>query len=233
MIRSTGRRVTRKASSAGVDAHKAEARSGPQGVEAQRLASVDPALDERFGAIKSRDEQPRAAHHALLLNRRLGAGAPAAEEERAKASGWQDDLRLSAMAPLPAQEQCEWPDAIEQRAAAEAARVAAAVKHWAEQLERAVPAAEQEGEGAVPAAELAVEAAATARARVEDAAVQQQARVGDPEWEVMEVMRERGDVPDEQEEARAFASLLLSLRSILGVRRMPRLSESEGYAPRL
>ena len=43
-------------------------------------------------------------------------------------------------------------------------------------------------------------------------------------------MREQGTVPDEEEEARAFAGLLLSARAMLGVRRMPRLSESEGYA---
>ena len=163
-IEATGCRVTRQASSAGVDAGKAEARRGPQGVEARRLAGADPPLDERFGAIRSRDEQPRAARHALLLNRRLGEGAAAAEEaeagERARDSGWAEGRGLAAMAPLPARA----------------------------------------------------------------------ADPGERGWEQLEAMREQGGVPDEEEEARALAGLLLSSRRMLGVRRMPRLSESEGYA---
>lgn len=241
MLTATGCRVTVQASSAGANAEKAAARGGPQGVEARRLAGAQPPLDESFTPVKSRDEQPAAAPHALLLNRRLGRDAAAVEEETAEASvvrlEWAPNGGLEAMAeerPSAAvwaeeeEEQLEEAAVTEVAAAAAATCAAAAVRAAAEQV--ADPAAAAAEWAAVEVAAAA--AAQAARTAVVQAAAARAARVREPEeeWEILEAAREEGELPGWEEEAEAFEGLLFRLRRILGVRRMPRLSESEGYA---
>lgn len=252
-ILATGCRVTARATSAGANAEMAAARSGPQGVETRRLAGAQPPLDESLGPIKSRLAQPAAAPRALLLNRRLGGGAAAAEEEVAEVGvedlEWAPGGGLEAMAAEPThaaewareeEDQREEAGATEAAAWAAATAAAEAVRSAAEEraaLRRRrvvdpesvawLAAAERGGVEAAAAA-----AADVARAAVIQAAVARAARVAEPEedWEVMEEARERGQQPEEEEEAWAFEELLRHLRCRLGVRRMPRLSESEGYA---
>ena len=257
-IQATGRRVTARAASAGASAEAASARSGPQGAEARRLADASPPLDESFGVIASRrDAQRPAAPHALLLNRQLGEGAAAAEEEEAEGRmadvGWAHGRGLAAMAGEEPAGAAAWAAEAEERPE-EAGAVEAAAAAAAAAAERAVrrewPAAPPttpcwlawavlddsaaSRRAAMEAAAAA--AAAAAREEVEAAAARRAMRVADPEeaWEEMEAAREAGWTPQQpgeaEDEAEALEQLLRRLRTRVGVRRMPRLSESEGCA---
>ena len=253
LIAATGCRVTAQATSAGANAETAAARAGPQGVETRRLADAQPPLDESFSPIKSRVAQPPAAPLALLLNRRLGSGAADAEEEAAEGRavdlGWARGGGLDAMATEP-RGAAEWASEEEDQreepratmaaagaaatAAAEAVRLAGEERAAARQWRVVDPLATAWLDNAVAAkVDVAAETAArAAQAAVTEAAAARAARAAEPEedWEVMEDARERGHHPEEEEEAWAFEELLRRLRCRLGVRRMPRLSESEGYA---